>query len=101
MYHVKQFPFCGLSMLPRVLDDRAEARDYAAELLRRRRRQGFPVSILNVGQSWEVGEPEGAAMVPDQCGTIELVHQTFECTECDCEHETRDDARECCTEKEV
>jgi len=98
MYHLLQFPYCGLSMPPAVFDHEEAARNMAAALLRRRRSQGFPVSILARGREWEVGEPEGAALVPDQCGTVELSHQTFECRECGTEHETRDDSRQCCEE---
>jgi hypothetical protein len=81
--------------------DRAEARQEAAALIRRRRRQGFPVAMLQRGRAWEVLEPEGALMVPDQCGTISLQRDVFTCGECDSEHDTAADARECCTHRDL
>ena len=36
-------------------------------------------------------------MVPDACGTLCLTHVTFECRECGHQHETREDAAQCCT----
>jgi hypothetical protein len=76
--------------------DDADARTAAARLIRRRRRQGFPVVILERGREWEVMEPEGCAMVPDACGVLYISRETFGCRECGCDYDTRDDAAQCC-----
>lgn len=72
--------------------------DMPARQLRRYRRNGYPVSILARGQEWEIGEPEGCMMVPDDCGTLAIRHDTYECRECGSACETRDAAAECCAE---
>src|SRR5688572_23661313 len=100
MYYLKQFPFCGLSMPREYCGDRADARYAAAQLLKRRRRQGFPVIILARGARWEILEPADAVMVPDQCGTVAIQRETFECRECGFDHDDRDSAAECCADME-
>jgi hypothetical protein len=96
MYTLRQFPYCGLSMPADKFDEHGAARAAAAALLRRRRRAGYPVAVIMRGAEWEVREPDGAAMVPDACGTIALERVTFECQECGSYCDTADAARECC-----
>lgn len=100
MYRVSFSAYCGLSRPYLMHDDRAAARKDAAAILRRRRRLGLPCVTLERGARWEVLEPEGALMVPDDCGLLALEHVTYECEECGSEHETLDEARACCQELE-
>lgn len=66
-----------------------EARERAARRIRHLRREGFPVRVLARGRRWEVGEPEGCVLIPDDTG--ELVLRAFDalaekygrCRECD------------------
>ena len=96
MFTVQRYPYCGLSMPAHEFDNEPDARSYVAEMLTRLRRK-FPVVVLTRGQEWEVCEPDGAAMVPDACGTITLEHvQPFECKECGCYHDTIEQSWECC-----
>ena len=72
-FSLKHFAYCGMS---RTIEDRetmADARWYAARYIRLSRREGFKVATLARGSRWEVLEPEGAYMVPDECGTLEIV----------------------------
>lgn len=96
MYSVKHTSYSGLSGIPEVFEDRERARTECAHRLRRLRKR-YPVVTLTPGETWEVREPEGCAMVPDACGVLHLRHITFECAECGGEHETRDEAADCCT----
>jgi hypothetical protein len=52
--------------------DQADARQAAARLLRRRRREDFPITVIKKGGQWEVAEPADCAMVPDWCGMLIL-----------------------------
>jgi hypothetical protein len=86
-----------MSGVPSCFDDRAEARRYAAERLRRYRRR-FPVTTLERGAKWEILEPDDAVLVPDACGTLNLEHVTWECRECGFAHDSQHDALHCCAE---
>jgi hypothetical protein len=48
--------------------DEADARQAASRLLRRRRRDDFPLTVIKKGRQWDVAEPEHCAMVPNCCG---------------------------------
>ena len=99
MYTLRMAAYCGMGYpVTEPDEDRAEARAAAARILRRRRRQGFPVVMLNRGLEWEIQEPLACVMVPDQCGTLYIHHDTFPCSECGNVCETRDAARDCCAE---
>jgi hypothetical protein len=52
--------------------DEADARQAAARLLRRRRRDDFPLTVIKKGPQWEVAELEDCAMLPDGCGVLIL-----------------------------
>jgi hypothetical protein len=52
--------------------DQDDARQEAVKLLRRRRRQDFPIAVLKKGRRWEIQEPEDCMMVPDCCGVLIL-----------------------------
>jgi hypothetical protein len=100
MYTVRHHSYTGLQAPPEAHHDHTRARDEIAARITRARRRGFPLVILERGQEWEIQEPDGCAGVPDACGTLALRHVTFECRECGCEHEERDDALQCCTEND-
>lgn len=99
MYKVNHASYCGTDSVPSCFDERQEARDYAADRLRRYRRR-FNVVTLKRGAQWEVCEPDDAAMVPDACGTLSLSHVTYECRECGCQCDTPHDALHCCYNRE-
>ena len=88
MYHVQHHAYCGMSGIPDTFEDSTDARKAVARELRTYRRS-FKIATLERGASWEILEPEDCAMVPDTCGTLSLVHQTFECPECGYACETR------------
>lgn len=96
MYSLKHVSYCGMVGIPECFETRAEVRGAAARRLARYRKR-FPVTTLESGLEWEIQEPADCSMVPDACGVLRITHTTFECRECGCEHETRSDARECCT----
>ncbi len=64
--------YCGMSIPQGEFEDRADARSAAAQLIRLRRREGYPVSMLNRGWRWEIEEPENCMLVPDECGVLML-----------------------------
>jgi hypothetical protein len=64
--------YCGMSIPHGEFETRDEARTAAARIIRRRRRQGFPVTTLDRGERWEIEEPDDCFMVPDQCGVLSL-----------------------------
>lgn len=96
MYSVRQHSYTGLSGIPEVFDSHTRARDEIAHRITRARGRGFPVVTLSKGATWEIMEPDGAAGVPDACGTLHLNHITYECRECGHQCETRDAAIACC-----
>ena len=97
MYHVNFGSYSGLSHPRETFEDREDARDHVAALLREHRTRAS-VCVLERGQCWELCEPESAAMIPDWCGVLSLTRKTFECFECGCLHDTYESARECCAE---
>jgi hypothetical protein len=97
MFRVQHYAYCGLADVPACHDERAEARKYTAERLRRYRRR-FHVVTLERGSRWEICEPDNCTMVPDACGTLRLIHQTFDCRECGTDHETHEHALHCCAD---
>jgi hypothetical protein len=72
-YTVTLHAYCGMAQpIGDDYMDHDEARQEAAKLLRRRRRQGFPITVIKKGRKWEVEEPEDCMMVPDSCGVLTL-----------------------------
>jgi hypothetical protein len=76
-YTVRFASYCGMAGIPETFSSKADARKAVADILRRRRRQGYPVSFTTKDDgegysSWEIEEPEDAAMVPDACGVLSL-----------------------------
>lgn len=94
---VRHSAYCGMSD-SETFESMSEARQDVARRIRRYRRQGFPVDVLEPGESWEIQEPENCMMVPDCCGTISIRRVTFECQECGCEYDDDDDAIACCAD---
>jgi hypothetical protein len=64
--------YCGMRVPHGEFETRDDARAAVARIIRRRRRQGFPVTTLKPGEQWEIQEPEDCFMVPDQCGVLAL-----------------------------
>lgn len=52
-----------------------EIRKIAAETIRSRRNDNFPVYCLEKGIKWEVGEPEGCMMIPDDAGILKITEE--------------------------
>lgn len=96
MYVVKHYAYTGCSDAPETFETALDARGYVADILRARRAEGFPVTILKRGREWEISEPDCIALIPDQCGVLEIKHETYSCRECGCEHENRENAFLCC-----
>jgi hypothetical protein len=72
-YTVTLHAYCGMAQpMGDSVMDYDEARQEAATLLRRRRREGFPITVITKGRKWEVEEPDDCAMVPDCCGVLIL-----------------------------
>lgn len=69
---VSAHAWSGCSPSPEDFETEEDARSRVARILRKRRAAGFPVSTLERGARWEVLEPEGCALVPDECGTLVL-----------------------------
>jgi hypothetical protein len=95
-YELIHLAYCGMPT-PYGTGERADMRDLAARKLRLRRRQGFPVTTLEIGERWEIMEPEDCMMVPDQCGVMVLrvdPKSARECFECGC---TVDKDDPCCS----
>jgi hypothetical protein len=103
-YRVRFSAYCGLSYEMGEQLSRDEARDTIARLLRRRRRTGHPVSILESGTEYEIGEPEDCALIPDTAGLAWIEPETapaFDCyhcgfpvllgESCDCQNQNDDD----------
>ena len=95
MYIVKHVGYCGMQTFREAFEDKADARNYAAERLARFHRH-FPVQTLGRGEGWEILEPDGCMMVPDSCGIMRLYRVGFACNECGFEHDTKQEAFECC-----
>ena len=94
-YRLVHHAYCGMPV-PIEEGDMQDCRTAAARLLMRRRRQGFPVTTLEIGERWEIMEPEDCMMVPDQCGVLTLTidpRSQRKCFECGCTVD-RDDP--CC-----
>jgi len=89
--------FTGCSPPAVVADDRQEARQYAARLIRRRRKAGFVCLVLVPGRHWEVSEPESAGMQSDLSGLLSLEPIWFNCPECDSQWRVHSDAWACCS----
>jgi hypothetical protein len=84
-YNLTQYAYCG-TPIPLVVDnDEETCRTFAARRLSLLRSQGFPVTVRKKGKEWEVGEPEGCCLVPDDSGilSIDPVPSPYgECREC-------------------
>ncbi len=72
MYVVTTHAYCGMAVPHGTHGDLADARRQVARLLRRRRRQGYPVTVLAKGAEWEIQESGRDLLVPDWCGVLTL-----------------------------
>ena len=70
-YQLTLHAYCGMSF---PLEDRdlEECRDRAALEIRKHRRSGRHVEVLDKGRRWEMLEADNAAMVYDDCGVMAL-----------------------------
>jgi hypothetical protein len=72
-YTLTLHAYCGMAQPIRGAGmDEADARQAAARLIRRRRREDFPITVIRKGRQWEVEEPEDCMMVLDCCGVLIL-----------------------------
>lgn len=100
MYILKFAAFSGLSY-ECARGDREEVRDFAARLLRRRRKQGFRPALVEMRprkpRTWEISEPDDRAMVPHLAGMLYMAECfEYECRECGQGYDYREDAGACC-----
>lgn len=99
MYILKFAAFSGLSY-ECARGDRGEVRNYAARLIRLRRKRGHVVTCnVRRGEArlYEIGEPDGCAMVPDTAGMLRLGQEfAYKCRECGQGYDDREDAGMCC-----
>src|SRR4030095_3843244 len=82
-YRVVFYAHCGMTYHIGGDGDRRHARRVMAQLIRRRRRDGFAVTATAEG--YEFTEPETAMLVPDTAGFAEIEPVTvpgWECHEC-------------------
>lgn len=100
MYILKFSGFSGLSY-ECARGDRDEVRDYAAQLIRLRRKQGFRPSLVEArprkSRTWEISEPDDCTMVPDLAGMLYMAECfEYECPECGQGYDDKDDVLRCC-----
>jgi hypothetical protein len=109
----------GLAGIPRAYDARGAARDAVARRIRSARLKGQPVGTIELGASWEFGEPEDAVMIGDDVGVLVLHvvaddercehgYYVDDCVACDqieadardvaCDHDEEEDGDEADTE---
>lgn len=81
MFTLSHFAACGM-LIPIDDGDRDDIRRAAARLIRRRRRQGHPVTVVTRGQQWEIQENPAHALIPDAVGRLSIVNVSAECSEC-------------------
>jgi len=74
--------YCGMSYDIVTGETLPGARSALADLLRRRRRTGHAIAVIEPGQHFECQEPEGSALVPDNAGTVRLVQETVKAVRC-------------------
>lgn len=75
MFTLNFFAYCGMSSMKIAEGEESAVRKAAANLLRRRRNQDFPVWCLDKGNKWEIGEPEDCMMVPDTSGILKITEE--------------------------
>lgn len=103
MYRLRHVAYCGMLTFSESFDEQEEARQAAAEFLRKMRGKGFVCVALERDREkqegqWEVLEPDDCALVPDECGVLRLSHITFECRECGSQLETKQESLDCCSQ---
>ena len=77
MYALNFSSYCGMSM--KIAEgDFEDIRKMAAKIIRSRRNNDFPVYCLEKGNKWEVGEPEGCMMIPDDSGILKITEEVDE-----------------------
>jgi hypothetical protein len=65
--------YCGMAQsIGDTGMDQADAGQEAARVIRRQRRQHFPITVIEKDRQWEVAEPADCCMVPDGSGVLIL-----------------------------
>ncbi len=64
--------YCGMVRVLEADADPQIGRSRAACEIAHARRQGFDVMTRRKGEEWEILEPEGCCLVPDECGILSL-----------------------------
>lgn len=94
--------YCGMAYYLGVALTRTEARSTVARRIRAARKRGQAVCILRKGYTFEVCEPEGCTMVPDNAGILSIEDPpVYTCRECGSTYTgegSRAAVRECCSE---
>jgi hypothetical protein len=72
MYKVVLHAYCGMRV-PIDRGDKDLCRSTARMIIKRHRRQGGRVNILEAGRRWELETPETACMVSDDDGILEII----------------------------
>lgn len=72
-YEIRHVAYCGMAwtVTDWPVEDIAAARARLADIAAARSRAGYPVEYLDA-DTIEIGEPEGAALVPDTCGVTSI-----------------------------
>lgn len=88
-YNVTHHAACGMPIpLLTGEEELTTARDRVARRLRYLRAEGFPVWTLEAGRKWEIGEPLGCVLIPDDSGLLvfrSVKVKAPECWYCGCE----------------
>ena len=95
-YSLVHHAYCGMPIPLEEKEDKETCRQAAARRIRSLRLQGFPVVTLDKGRRWEVQEPEGTFLVPDECGILLLAQEPSPygaCPECGDEWDWHSDGR--------
>lgn len=64
------YAYCGMPIPYGQGLDTQNARKLAARVIRKRRKQEFPVTTLESGKQWEIEEPRDCFLVPDEAGIL-------------------------------
>lgn len=90
--------YCGMTYRIAERIEESEARACVALKIRRARKRGQRVTVLDKGEAWEFETPEDAAMVSDDDGVLRMKEATprYRCGDCGTRYHDRDDAGACC-----
>ena len=72
LWRLLHVAYCGITRDLSAHVDAGTVRWDAAFEIHRARSRGFEVVTLEKGSRWEILEPEGSLLVPDECGVLSL-----------------------------